>query len=75
MAIKDFLNAEINVGDKVVYHTNTCNPQLRIGVVSSFEMDCINQLNGWLNLIGESGRSIKRYCKDVVVIKEKQNVY
>lgn len=70
MAIEDFLYNEINVGDMIVYHTTTCNPQLKIGTVVSFEMDCVNQLNGWLNIIGKSGRCIKRYCKDVIVIKQ-----
>lgn len=70
MVITDFLGKEINVGDMVVYHTNTLNPQLRIGAFVSFEMDRTNQLNGWLNIIGKSGRCINRYCKDVIVIKQ-----
>ena len=69
MTITDFLDKEINVGDMVVYHTNTCNPQLRIGTFVAFEMDCINQLNGWLNILCKNGRYIKRYCKDIIVIK------
>ena len=62
--MKDFLDNSIKVGDRVVYHTNQCNPQLRKGVVKS-----INEFTGWLEILSDCKICIKRYCTDVILIK------